>query len=1218
MKKTTWIRTAAVATFVFGMAWQSHAEQRFVYVAGVDGRWLSPHIDNQSEWESLKIYETAEGSNVYEGTLSITSGFEWQTAIYFRFITKLSDNYSYCWRENFVGPVYEGTYADVKFDTRSGIAYTTQLNVKEFSTKEPGAWIVTLPDGTENVKFHLDLNKNEMWAVSNKSVIPVFNSNVKPTVSEAARMMAFTYNGSKGVEYFVPSGNCEFKMYNAYHDTFAGPDENTTIAGTKKSANLTYSNSNDASWTIDNWAGGILKLSNGYTGNPMSNATLKIDNASQRTEPLPKLEDMDYLVVVTPDDDIEIDAKNFSYVVGNFPKLSKTDANVYVGDLSGQNAVRFLKKVGATPAENEYVAPGAENCYLNYRRGVAYSSYNFGKGDSGYWTNAVEARKAKVNLNSSDVTSVQFGEENNEPSFLYVVGTNSDWAGPSAANLDFYQNHRIFSTTDGKYYGSIDATKKDSNGNVSFRLFTDLKGWTSETSIGSYYDDFYELQVTCDEGEYNLYKTGLGNFCFSNYTGDKIYILADLANSKVKFSSIPLDVTIGVKGDSPICYLVDSDENIVHGDDVLSILHTAESDELLIHSRNVPFPRGEKEWWGSYLLEPADYNAKLTLNYGGVARIALKEKNEVSDVRGNGISLANLPYGRYIVKVSPDNSELIVYEQYRGFLLGEPTDNKRLTIQNAEEFKDYTFAPNLGGVYYIPAGKFDFYLGTLLMAHAGSTHEVEWEDGFCSFEGTGFSNLSDAMKQRIRFVDADWHGGWIALTAYGIIDLTKAHEIETAVNYGAYPMYRVGNTEDMTYRASNVRLTRREDNAANISFIIKTGDTFRNLASAPAFYDYQYGDRTVGDYTASLNGDRVVLPVAISYVGYYFPDVKDATVDVTLNLKDMTMTLDVAKVDELSKFGIYSNDENVDGSEAVETFEDEHVMQANVNVPETDEDVEVNFVTADNKIISPVDEDLTVYFDEHGNYASVYTLTQTSAGSRRRAAGQAHRWIIPSRYSGGNITFKLYEQTRTLHIASEKALKHYYVVDGDEDYGRVPHSVFDLLSLSDRMLRQKSENVYEGVMTLPDNKLMSIIGGSTYAGNVNYAVGPRVYGDPVVDMSSTEDEVIYLIPTGYWTAPWKLDGYKADTKCMLRLDLNNYTLTIMKDLSAIDQVKATYGMNVEAETGGLRITSEAESLLPIYNLQGTQVKLVNVMPGVTMVQLPAGLYIAAGKKVMVR
>lgn len=95
MKKTTWIRTAAVATFVFGMAWQSHAEQRFVYVAGVDGRWLSPHIDNQSEWESLKIYETAEGSNVYEGTLSITSGFEGQTAIYFRFITKLSDNYSY-------------------------------------------------------------------------------------------------------------------------------------------------------------------------------------------------------------------------------------------------------------------------------------------------------------------------------------------------------------------------------------------------------------------------------------------------------------------------------------------------------------------------------------------------------------------------------------------------------------------------------------------------------------------------------------------------------------------------------------------------------------------------------------------------------------------------------------------------------------------------------------------------------------------------------------------------------------------------------------------------------------------------------------------------------------------------------------------------------------------------------------------------------------------
>lgn len=717
-----------------------------------------------------------------------------------------------------MGPVYEGANADVKFGTRSGMAYTTQLNVKEFSTNEPGTWIVTLPDGTKNVKFHLDLNKNEMWAISDKSVMPVFNTNVKPSVSDAARMTAFTYNGPKGVEYFVPSGNCEFRMYNAYLDTFAGPEKNTTIAGTKKSANLTYSSDNDACWTIENWAGGTLKISRDISGSASTNAKLKIDNASQHTEPLPKLEDMDYLVVVTPDDDIEIDAKNFSYVVGNFPKLSKTDANVYEGDLSGQNAVRFLKKVGATPAENEYVAPGAGNCYLNYRRGVAYSSYNFGKGNSGYWTNTVEARKAKVNLNSSNVTSVQFGEEINEPSFLYVVGTNSDWTGPSEANREFYKDHRIFSTTDGKYYGSIDATKKDSNGNVSFRFFTDLKGWTTETSIGSYYDDFYELQVTCDEGEYNLYNTGLGNFCFSDYTGDKIYILADLANSKVKFSSTPLDVTIGVKGDSPICYFVDANENIVYGDDVVNVTHTSETDELLIHSRNVPFPMGEKEWWGSYLLEPANPNAKLTLNEGGVARIALMEKNEVSDMRGKGVSLANLPIGRYIVRISPDNKELIVYERERGFLLGELTDNKRVTIDNAEEFKNYTLAPNLGGVYYIPAGKFDFYLGTVLMAHAGNTYAVEWKDGFCSFDGSDFSGLSGALNQGVRFVDADWHGGWIALTYYGILDLSQPQEIKAGVNYEAYNMERVGNAEDLTYRASNVRLTRREDNAANINF----------------------------------------------------------------------------------------------------------------------------------------------------------------------------------------------------------------------------------------------------------------------------------------------------------------------------------------------------------------------------------------------------------------
>lgn len=58
-------------------------------------------------------------------------------------------------------------------------------------------------------------------------------------------------------------------------------------------------------------------------------------------------------------------------------------------------------------------------------------------------------------------------------------------------------------------------------------------------------------------------------------------------------------------------------------------------------------------------------------------------------------------------------------------------------------------------------------------------------------------------------------------------------------------------------------------------------------------------------------------PLAISSVSYKFPDVKECTADVTLNLKDMTMTLEAVDMDELQKFSIFSDDEEVDGSEAV-------------------------------------------------------------------------------------------------------------------------------------------------------------------------------------------------------------------------------------------------------------------------------------------------------------
>lgn len=1216
MNKFKWIRATVVALLAFVSVWQLHAERRCVYVAGADGKWQAPMTQFQEDWDSLRIWETSEGSNVYEGTLPVQTllNLDYEACLYFRFVTRLaehSDSFA-SWHENFVGPDQVGHYGDVYINTRSGVAYSSALSVKEYSPAEACAWCVTVPEGTDKMKFHLDLNKNEMWTISDKAIVPVFNSDVKPTIKAAVGMISVS--GGKEAQYFVPAGDCSFRLYNVCEDAFVGPKSATSIGADKTRYSLKGEAGSENSWTVESWDGGILTF-NMYAP---KDGYIRINNSSQSSTPLPQLSDMNYLVVVTPDDDIKIDADNFSYVINSFPHLEQTVSGVYEGQLSGQKAVKFLKKVGATSDQNEYISAGDTDRELSYRREVAYSSYVSGRDNSGYWKNADQASKVKVDLNSNNYNSVQFGEENNGSDFIYVVGTNSGWTIPSQDNYDFYQGHRIFSTTDGKYYGSVEAVKDDF-GDVSFRFFTKLDGWTSTYSIGSYPEDFHDMPAECDGGEYDLVMNGLGNFCFSNYTGDRIYILADLANRKVKFSSTPLDVEIGAVDDTPECSFISGDIIVPVTDYYFA--HSSDSDELLIHSRKMPFTSDEPEWMGSYLLEPADPNAKLVLNEYGVARIALKEKNVVSDVRGNGISLADLPLGMYNAKVSDDNKELIVYEQNRLFLLGELTDNRTLTFDNGSSFEGYTIDPYFGGVFYIPAGKFDFCIGTYNNQNPEGVYEIQWSNGVYSFSQNYIYSLNQLTYQTRRFVDYSWQGGWIAITERGIFDLAKC-EIYILAKNDWQKLNQIGDPKDLKFNCTYAEIGGNQFAEPQLRFHILANNQYYPFLGAPVYYDYQLSNENIGNANTDIDGEQVELPVKASEWSYHFPYFKDIECSVSLDLKKMTATIVPYSVTKFDKYTVSSNHNAVNGTELIETFDDQNILEGFINVQESQEDVEVNVVTANNTILVPSDANQTVTFDEHGCYSCAYNIVPINESSSENALGQASHWIIPAKYTGGEVSFRIDRINNILYVSSAKAIKNYYVVDGNEDYQSIAHSVFELPQLSGRELKETSANVYEGNMQLPQNNRMNIIGGVVTHGLLTYAVCSRYYYDDntLVDMKSPEDEVLLLrLSTNwYYENPWQIDGDENKGVHHLILDLNNYTLTIKKDLSSVDEVESVDGVKVEGLQGVLRVTSDTDMLLAVYNLQGTLVKLLNVNQGITETNLPAGLYIAAGKKVMVR
>lgn len=1155
----------------------------------------------------MRIWETAEGSNVYEGVLPVREG---DVDIWFRFITKLSDDYNNgaCWHENFVGPVPQGTIYEPTLESKSGVYYTAQVNVKEYSPSEANTWHIALPEGTQEVKYHLDLNKKEMWVVSDKAIMPVFNSDTKPSTVEAIKMACVYQNNNDKPEYFIPKGECSFRIYNAFKDLFGCPSSDTSIAGKSKSKLLDFSYDNDNSnkWTITDWEGGTIQF--------IETSFIRIYN-TQDSSSLPNVDNMDYLVVVTPDDNFNIDRENFSYVVDKFPHLTKTSDGVYEGTVESGKEVRFLKKVGATPAENVYITPGERNRTLSFRRDVAYSSMTEGGDNSGYWSGIVKGTTVKVDTKATDSMAVQFGEENNEASSIYVVGTNSDWTAPSMSNYDFYQDHRILSTIDGMYYGSIEA-KKDENGAVSFRFFTDLKGWTDEASLGSNPMDFYEMPSEVGT-DYTLYNKGLGNFCFNNYDGDRIYILLDLVNETVSFYSSPLDKELGPKRDLPTISLVSG--NSISTDSYFN--HTSDKDELVLHSRTLPFSTEEAEWMGSYLLEPADPQAKLELNKAGIARLKLKAKDGISTTPGTGISLASLPLGSYDAKIVNNNTELIITDSNKFFIVGEPTGNKELNIETAESFGNYTINAYYGTVVYIPAGKFDFSFGIFYHpVWGGIEREVEWKDGAFNFMENGIHGLSGARY--CHFTEPAWQGGWVLINQYALVDLAKVDMYANKVTDNKSVKLDKKAGEDPIY-SGRVDIHNDGNGQAQLYFSARNETTVYDVAGAPQYYVFTfdnskntYVSKAGGNEDAYFEGQKLEAPLAISSVSYKFPDVKECTADVTLNLKDMTMTLEAVDMDELQKFSIFSDDEEVDGSEAVESGTEDNVMTAAVDIPEKKEDVAVNFVTADNEVIMPA-SDTEVTFDEHGNYSTYYATKPAGSTTRRKAASEAHHWIIPAQYTGSEIAFRIDHNTHKLSIAAAKAVKHYYVVDGDYNYNYPYYSVFRLPELADHALKETSKGVYEGDVKLPTTKLMNIIGGNVTEGKITTPVGAR-YNSHSIDMKSAEDEVVMLAPYDYWVSPWEIIGDKNNGTHHLILDMNQYKLTIKKDLTDVEETFALYGMLIEGLKGMLRITSDSDTEVAVYNMQGTLVKYISAQAGVTEISLPAGIYIAAGKKVMVR
>ena len=249
------------AVLIAAALWPSTmAAKDFIYIIGsdVEGKYNNypPATEEYAdEFAGRELYETADGSNVYEGTATFSGD------AYFRFVTKLAPAGQDGWRLNCIFPDRDFTNNEEPWMDQLGNSSawrTDKVHTDAFVPYDPGCW--RLPSGT--YKITLDLNDRRVYAVSTTSPLLLINDDTTPTLATAAN-----YTSVANTKTYVDGGTFEIRLYDLASGTWLIPNEGyEEIPANGQPLSLTgkWSDETGKPFTSTNWKGGVVKGSNSY------------------------------------------------------------------------------------------------------------------------------------------------------------------------------------------------------------------------------------------------------------------------------------------------------------------------------------------------------------------------------------------------------------------------------------------------------------------------------------------------------------------------------------------------------------------------------------------------------------------------------------------------------------------------------------------------------------------------------------------------------------------------------------------------------------------------------------------------------------------------------------------------------------------------------------------------------------------------------------------
>lgn len=1053
-------------------------------------------------------------------------------------------------------------------------------------------------------------------------------------------------------EIEFPVGTTYFQIYlgNSWDSSALGSDNNATIVDGNKVINLRVRSGGESACFPSPLTAPVTVTFNLTAGTATFPADVDLTMPPVTVGNIPSV-NRNALFVQTPYDPYTPWKDCSDAVLSNFQSLQKVSDNTYSGNIyvpAGEFSLRFISEFGAKGSPNTVIAPSSgKDRELVVSGKDAYSSAAMLADDrAGYWTYAGRSQydmwwggDVKVTVTTGDSPSVAFDfykTQDDTPAYeaIYLVGTPQGW-DPADGSMPLYP------TTNGGYYGTFDIPA----GPAEFRFLTSLdSNWDLKYSIGSYSSSFEAERLTLDErascnlgsdGNWSLDWWGGMMYVYVSTSSGGTYLY--VSRNPISFAGEIIDPatsrSVYIYHNGEYAKLAKNSDGLYQGQ--FYIDHSSDTDSFRLFTKKLPISSDEPEWEGSYSITPVG-NGMLEIDEFGVAESAVTFNEGLTTGGAEPFSFKPSSVERYaFVSVDMDNNRVYVepINCERGtYVYGGLTGVARPTYANRAEFAGHRI-PYTGGIIDVPAGKLDIcFSQTIADAYdyPGAT-TAEFTDGVavCN-DGMGWWRVQSP----------GWKGGKVLVSRNHMVDMSTVHEITACYILSVYPDYeeaRVTFTEtapgSLVYKG---KCSFRADMAPSMYFQFKQiSQGILAVTSRKAWCSGIFGYIFDDEGTVIPANGSVTVPVGFSGAGYNaynlsFPSlVGDGDMDMTVDLNTATLSVTVSPDNEgLVYEAVSGGNPDLDGITGYSSADiDNGVVIETLLDGGPEGGYDFNLASPDGTVIVPASGATTlVEFDEAGVWSGQF-VKRPAARSRsavRKAASQEATWHfdMPGE-SNSAVSMLVDEANSRLTIFSSAHNNGYFILSP----GHTAQGITNLEQMRSQRLTRSGSGMYVGEITVDDHMAGEVFRVNFFKScSYSYGLGINtpVWDDKTMLFDLTGDNLVVSNPAypensgRFGIGDWYVKAPAG--KVAVSFDPVSGILTASRGNSGVENVLADGdgGISVFPGEGRVTIVSSVRASVAVYSVTGVLVRMVDVLPGQTVVELPAGLYIVNRSKLYVR